>query len=268
VQLALWLGVSGRPALDGLFWELESPLLPLGAALALVQLVQLEGPVLALAAWGWWRARPGCGQPHEVDAGEAGEAGARVAWWCGLGAAVTPLLAIHQGTFVGVARPAEPFFAVYAALALPALAARLGPAGVPALLGLVLVLPLWHDLRAVASRPVVDPRPVLARLATAGSPDEVLAPPYYAALAGRRMLYDYPDWTVWGMRAAAGAPHERELSRRLLAALEGGDLPLVAADFRLAYLPGVPEALARRYVRAGDDGDEPADRSVVFFVPR
>jgi hypothetical protein len=285
VQLALWLGVSGRPALDGLFGELESPLLPLGAVLALVQLVQLEGPVLALAAWGWWRARPGRANPYQTGTGDAG---AQVAWWCGLGAAVTPLLAIHQGTFVGVARPAEPFFAVYAALALAALANRLSsslagvrrrarlPIRAPGFglrtsdlgLALVLALPLWHDLRAVATRPAVDPRPVLARLAPAGSPDEVLAPPYYAALAGRRMLYDYPDWTVWGMRAAAGVPHERELSRRLLAALEGGDLPLVAADFRLAYLPGVPEALARRYVRAGDDGDDPADRSVTFFVPR
>jgi hypothetical protein len=285
LQLALWLGVSGRPALDGLFGELESPLLPFGAVLALVQLILLEGPVLALAAWGWWRARPGRGAPDPADAGGAW---ARVAWWSGLGAAVMPLLAIHQGTFVGVVRPAEPFFAVYAALALPVLANRLsrsraGVRGRARLfprapgsglrtadlgLALVLALPLWHDLRALTSRPAVDPRPVLARLATSGPPDEVLAPPYYAALAGRRMLYDYPDWTVWGMRAAAGVPHERELSRRLLAALEGGDLPLVAADFRLAYLPGVPETLARRYVRAGDDGDDPADRSVAFFVPR
>jgi hypothetical protein len=289
LQLALWLGVSGRPALDGLFGEMESPLLPFGAVLALVQLILLEGPVLALAAWGWWRARPGRGGPDPADAGEVsgarGDRGAwaRVAWWSGLGAAVMPLLAIHQGTFVGVVRPAEPFFAVYAALALPVLANRLlrslagvrGRARLTHLapdfglaLVLVLVIPLWHDLRGLTSRPAVDPRPVLARLATAGGPDEVLAPPYYAALAGRRMLYDYPDWTVWGMRAAAGVPHERELSRRLLAALEGGDLPLVAADFRLAYLPGVPETLARRYVRAGDDGDDPADRSVDFFVPR
>ena len=96
----------------------------------------------------------------------------------------------------------------------------------------------------------------------------MVAPPYYAALAGRRMVFDYwADWTVWGMRSAVGVAHERDLARRLVLALEGGHLALVAADFRLAYIPGVPEALERGYVRTGDDGDALA-RSVALFVPR
>jgi hypothetical protein len=69
------------------------------------------------------------------------------------------------------------------------------------------------------------------------------------------------------MRSAAGVPRESELTRRVLAAIDGGDLPVVAADFRLAYVPGVAEALERRYVRAAEDGDDPA-RSVSVFVPR
>jgi hypothetical protein len=180
---------------------------------------------------------------------------------------VLPLFAVHQGTFVGVARPAEPFVAVYAALALPLLAARVGRVAVPVVLGAALALPLWHDLRSLATRPVVDPQPVLNQLAATPAAGDVVAPPYYAALAGRRMLFDYADWTVWGMRSAAGVGHERDLARRLVLTLEGGQLAIVAADFRLAYIPGVPEALERGYVRAGDDGDAEA-RSVALFVPR
>jgi hypothetical protein len=273
-QLALWLFLSGPAALDGVLGELESPLLPLGAPLALAQLAVLEGPLLLLAAWGWWWARPGGpGDPRAAPATTAtgdGTDAARdlaVAWCCALGAAVLPLFAVHQGTFVGVARPAEPFVAVYAALAIPLLTVRLGRVAAPLLLGVVVALPLWHDLRALAARPVVDPQPVLDRLAAIPPPGDVVAPPYYAALAGRRMLFDYADWTVWGMRSAAGVAHERALARRLVLALEGGHLTLVAADFRLAYIPGVPEALERGYVRAGDDGDAGA-RSVALFVPR
>lgn len=271
LHLAIWLTVAGRPALDGLLGEMESPWLPLGAVLAVAQLALLEGPLVLLAAWGWWRVRRA--------AGGADGAAAAVAWWCGLGAVAMPLFAVHQGTFVGVARPAEPFYAVYAALAAGALLARFGPgagrgvarAGLPAVLGLALALPVWHDLRALRARPTVDPQAVLAHLAAVpgapGAGGDVLAPPYYAALAGRRMLFDYADWTVWGMRSAAGVPRESELTRRVLAAIDGGDLPVVAADFRLAYVPGVAEALERRYVRAAEDGDDPA-RSVSVFVPR
>jgi hypothetical protein len=266
LHLAGWLAVAGRPALDGLLGEMESPWLPLGAVLALFQLALLEGPVVLLAAWGWWRDRPE--RPSPPGGGRA------VAWWCGLGAAVMPLFAVHQGTFVGVARPAEPFFAVYAALAAGALAARAGPAvartALPAALAAALALPVWHDLRGLRSRPTVDPQLVLARLDApdpGADPADVLAPPYYAALAGRRMVFDYADWTVWGMRTAAGVGRESDLTRRLLVAIEGGDLPVVLADFRLAYVPGVAEALERRYVRAAEDGDDPA-RSVAVFVPR
>jgi hypothetical protein len=197
----------------------------------------------------------------------ANERAGTVAWCCALGAALLPLFAVHQGTFVGVARPTEPFVAVYAALAIPLLAARLGRVAVPALLAAALALPLWHDLRSLTTRSVIDPQPVLSRLAATPAPLDVVAPPYYAALAGRRMVFDYADWTVWGMRSAAGVAHERDLARRLVLALEGGHLALVAADFRLAYIPGVPEALERGYVRAGDDGDALA-RSVALFVPR
>ena len=119
LQLALWLLLSGPVALDGVLGELESPLVPLGAVLALTQLTLLEGPLLLLAAWGWWRARPGR-QDAVAGTGMASERAGAVAWCCALGAALLPLFAVHQGTFVGVARPAEPFVAVYAALADPA----------------------------------------------------------------------------------------------------------------------------------------------------
>ena len=119
----------------------------------MTQLTLLEGPLLLLAAWGWWRARPGGSDgPGPQDAvagtGMASERGGAVAWCCALGAAVLPLFAVHQGTFVGVARPTKPFVAVYAALAIPLLAARLGRVAVPALLAAALALPPWHDLRS------------------------------------------------------------------------------------------------------------------------
>lgn len=290
-HLGLWLALSGSAALDGVLGELESPWLAAGAVLAAVQLVQLEGPVLALAAWAWWRSRP-----HTV------------VWWCGLVAGVMPLLAVHQGTFVGVARPAEPFFAAYAAVALGTLADRMARFGhargvrspaqlafggqhrhrraapliaapshpghlapwwrrltLPALVGMAVALPLWHDLRSLTARPVVDPDRVILRLNAVPNGD-VVAPPYYAALAGRRMPFDYADWTVWGMRAASGAAREDALAKELVAALVAGEIPLVAGDFRLSYIPGVALALQARYVKAGDDGDAP-DRSVAFFVP-
>ena len=138
-QLALWLLLSGPVALDGVLGELESPLVPLGVALALTQLTLLEGPLLLLAAWGWWRARPG--RPVRAARGDRMRSPGR-GWpasgpapWPGAapwGRRCCPLFAVHQGTFVGVARPAEPFVAVYAALALPLLAARLGRVAVPA----------------------------------------------------------------------------------------------------------------------------------------
>lgn len=272
-HLALWLALSGSAALDGMVGELESPWLTAGAVLAAVQLVQLEGPVLALAAWAWWRSRQRA-----------------VVWWCGLVAGVMPLLAVHQGTFVGVARPAEPFFAAYGAVALVTLAERLARFGqsfgvtspapsqaarpapwwrrltLPALVGLAVALPLWHDLRSLSTRRVVDPDGVIIRLSAVPNGD-VVAPPYYAALAGRRMPFDYADWTVWGMRAASGVVREEALAREFVAALAAGEIPLVAGDFRLPYIPGVAPALQARYVKAGDDGDAP-DRSVAFFVPQ
>jgi hypothetical protein len=185
---------------------------------------------------------------------------------------------VHQGTFVGVARPGEPFLAVYGALALaglvagggirraPAAGALQRAAGLPLLLAAALAVPFWHDLGGLAPRPGVDPAGMLARLQAASPAGDVLAPPYYAALARRRMVFDYADWTVWGMRTAAGAGRERDLADRLVGALEEGAYPLVAKDFRLDYVPGVAPALGRRYVNVGDDGDTPA-RRVAFFVP-
>jgi hypothetical protein len=195
-----------------------------------------------------------------------GVPGADVAWWCGLAAATMPLLALHQGTFVGVARPAEPFIAVYASLAAGALWPRLGRMTVPVAVGAAAAIAVWHDARSLADRSVVPPEVVVARLAGADPSGDVLAPPYYAALAGRRMLFDYADWTVLGMRAAAGVPREQVLTRRLVGVLDAGDVPLVAADFRLTYIPGVAEALAGSYVEAGDDGDQLA-RRIVFYAP-
>ncbi|MGH2369323.1 MAG: hypothetical protein ACRDI2_14105, partial [Chloroflexota bacterium] len=224
-HLSIWLAVSGRRVIaDGLLGELESPLLPTGAVLALYHLLQLEGIPVVLAAWGWWMAR------------RSGADG--VLQWSGVAAASMPLFAAHQGTFVGVARPAEPFIAAFAAVALVAAghairrrwttsSGRWRTAVMPALVALAVAQPTWQSLGSLAQRQrtTVDPDLVLSRLA-AGAPDgEVLAPPYYAALARRRMLFDYADWTVWGMRAAAGAERERSLAAQAVERIEAGAMP-------------------------------------------
>jgi hypothetical protein len=263
---ALLLAISGAPAVDGLVGELEGPLAVAGAALALVQLAQLEGIPIALACAGW-RLLPRHGAPL----------------WLGVAAAGLPIFTIHHGTFVAVARPAEPFIAALAAVALlRASDALVGwpwgrrhpvrPAlGAGVILSLLTALaaaqPAAQSARALLPPATVDPGPVLARITRAAPPGtEVLAPPYYAVLAGRRMLFDYPDWTVWGLRAQGGRPREAVLAQQAAALLEQRALPLVAADFRLSYLADVRRALERSYVAAGTDGDVPA-RSVTFFVP-
>lgn len=262
LQLLAWWWGSGPAVLDGLLGELESPLLPAGAVLAALQLLQLELVPLGMAAWGWWLVRR--------------RGGNEVALWGGVAAAGMPLFAAHQGTFVGVARPAEPFVAALAGVAVVAgaesLRGRLAWARgrwrglvFPLLVVLVALQPVWQSLRGLAGASVVDPQVVLRRLEAAGD-DAVLAPPYYAALARKRLLFDYADWTVWGMRAAAGVEREVALSERAVERLQAGALPLVAVDFRIRYLPAVQRVLVQRYVVAGDDGDIPA-RGVTFFVP-
>jgi hypothetical protein len=105
-----------------------------------------------------------------------------------------------------------------------------------------------------------------ADAASEGSADGVLAPPYYAALAGRRLRHDYADWTVWGMRAAAGVEPEAGHARTLVAQLQDGSVPSVVADFRLGYIPGALEALAAAYVASGSDG-APPDRAATLWRP-
>jgi hypothetical protein len=270
-HLGLWLAVAGAAAVDGLTGELGSPLLPFGAVLAVVQWVQLEGPVLALAAAGLWlitgRDRAGWAAPWR---------------WFGAAAVALPLYGVHQGTFVGVARPAEPFIAAFAAVAVVAgvaAAARwMAPAGRArgrvrrGLLTFAVVVagavPLGQSARALFSSAGGHTALVeswIERDVPAGA--QVLAPPYYAALTGRTMLFDYADWTVWGMRAAAGAAREQQLTARAVALIEAGALPAALADFRLAYVPEVDAALRRRYVLVATDGDDPA-RSVALFRPR
>jgi hypothetical protein len=263
-----WLLVSGAAAMDGLIGELESPIVPFGAVLAVAQLIQLEGLALALAVAGWfliaWRDRTS-------------------PWlWFGAAAAALPLYGTHQGTFVGVARPAEPFIAAFAATVLvagaAAVAARAASAGsgrVPLRRGLlaastilVAVLPFAESARSLFNSAATKPALVAAwidRHAPIGA--QVLVPPYYAALTGRTMLFDYADWTVWGMRAAGGAARERQLAEHAVALIESGALPLALPDFRLTYIPQVEAALRRRYELVATDGDAPA-RSVSLFRPR
>jgi hypothetical protein len=247
--------VAGPAALNGLLGELESPLLIGGAALAFWQVLALEGPVLLLGAFGWWRVR------HTMTG--------QVLTPFAMAASLLPVLAVHQGTFAGVARPAEPLLAALAAAGIVELVSRSGSrVALPAMACIVAVWPAAQSVRTRLGHTGVDPHVVLLQLQRVGpAGSDVLAPPYYAVLAGRRMEYDYADWTVLGMRAAAGRQPERAIVERLVSVIEAGQIPLIAADFRLGYLPGPLRALERRYVVAGTDGDV-AGRTVTFWVPR
>ena len=258
--LVLLAGVTyldaGPNARDALWGELDSPMLPAGAALAALQFVQLEGLALVLAGAGWWRYR--------LDRRLAPAAAMAVT------AVLFPLFAIHQGTFVSVARPAEPLIAAYAAagiLALPTLLARfraLAPSLLLALppmaTALVVALALMQSLTSAAP-------PVVVPVADFAGDEMVLIPPFLAATTHRRIAGDYADWTAWGRRARAGREPERDDARRLVAALERGALPVVIADFRLSYVPGANDALQRSYIRVA--GDETAGGSAVaLYLPR
>ena len=261
-QLAGWWLVSGAAVLDGVFGELESPVLPAGALLAYFHWGLLEGVPVVAAVGGWllvrrWGTSPG-------------------ALWFGAGVAVLPAFGVHQGTFVGVARPAEPFVAAFAAvfaawgwatLRCNVRNRHVATAVWSAAAVALAVGPLWYSASRLLVPGSIAPEVVLARLAPIPKDEEVLAPPYYAALAERRMLFDYADWTVWGMRAAAGVPRERVLAGVAARDLREGRLPLVAADFRLSYVAGVDEALRGAYAPAGTDGDVPV-RSATFWRPR
>ncbi|MBI3974515.1 MAG: DUF2029 domain-containing protein [Chloroflexi bacterium] len=281
LHLALWTLVAGRAVLDGFIGELESPMMLAGALLAVVQFVQLENVALALAISGWWVAR------------RRGAPAALLVF--GIAAAAMALHAVHYGTFVGVARPAEPFIAAFAAVGLLAVADTIHrwlrrtrrmhadelrfehlPAlpfnvyrrawTVAVLAAVTLAFPGAISLSTLLWPETVDPAPVLGALQAAGQGD-VLAPPYYAALAGRRTLFDYADWTVWGMRSAARRGLEHALEAQAASILDRREVPLVAADFRLRHLPAVQRALERSYVALWTDGDVPA-RSITLYAPR
>ncbi len=247
---------AGPATLDAVAGELESPLLPAGAALAVITFAQVQGVALLCAAAGWWRFWR--------------ERAPAAPLMIAVAAVLLPLLAFHQGTFVSVARPAEPLVAVFAAAGIIWLAGVVRspfPLRIAASLALAgaLFIPFQNTLAGFTSRHV-PPGLVLGWLEQAG-PGEVIAPPYYAALAGRRLRHDYSDWTVWGMRAAAGVEPEATYARTLVADLDAGRLMAVVADFRLAYIPGVQEALDRAYASVAMDGNSP-DRSVTLYVPR
>jgi hypothetical protein len=321
-EALVWWRIAGAAARDALFGEAESPAHVAGALLATLQFSYLEGPALLLAIAGWWVSQVhgapfGSAPCDGAGAGAFARRGARgvggsVRWpdsmgWFGAAAASLPMFAVHQGTFVGVARPAEPFIAVFAVVGLAALARWVGsgpwvtlakkasvrehcvagwgtsPRGtaaglrlglvarravVVALAVLALCWAVGMSVPKLLERGTVDPDTVIARLQGTTAPDEpVLAPPYYAALAGRMMLFDYADWTVLGMRAAAGVPREEALAADLTGRLQARAIPLVAADFRLDYVAPVAAELRRSYVATGSDGDDPA-RSVTFWVPK
>jgi hypothetical protein len=368
VVAAVWGVPAGPAAVDALVGELESPAQPLGPLLAYAQLLRLEGAALIAAAFALFAI---------------GRNGVHPALrWCGAVAALLPVLAIHHGTFVGIARPGEPFVAVFAAIGVtmagagarawrfpwvrgiracaddtghregahrglkpPVRVAKPAEAGWaaagPRTVGLVRpdalrsvrpqaaggpapfrglrnpsrriyppvtyppVLPVaptrtrhlpaivgWRHpswpaaVRVLAAGGLLtatvlmgapwrgltsghDPGVVLGWIAAPGAAegDEILAPPFYAALARRRVLLDYPDWTVLGMRARSGAGREREVVTRMVSRIERGAEAAAVVDFRLSYVPEVEAALAARYVVAGDDGDVLA-RRVRRYVPR
>ncbi|HET7771765.1 MAG TPA: hypothetical protein VFN74_23530, partial [Chloroflexota bacterium] len=252
VSLAAYMW-AGSAALDAVTGELESPLLPAGALLATLQFVRLEGLALPLAGFALWHLRRNESmQPAHALA---------------LTAALMPLLALHQGTFVSVARPAEPLVAAYAGAGIVRLSetVRRGRLLVRAsLLALATALPVSLLLTARDTRPTTAPAEWTDRYARSG--EALLTPPFFAARAGRAMLFDYADWTVLGMRAAAGMEPERTFAGEIVEQLATGALPFVIADFRLAYIPAAWQALEARYVRTATDGAGALE--VSLWLPR
>jgi hypothetical protein len=270
---ALFIGTylwAGPAAMDAWFGELESPLLLAGAALSVFSFLQLEGGVAIIAATGWWHLRRAEAPPVPLAMFAA--------------AALLPLLAIHQGTFVSVARPAEPFLAAFAAAGIlwlvdaatphllaisplrtgEGLGVRSGLLASTVLVGSV-AIPLHHTLSTTADRHAAPDRAIQWTQEAVGP--GVVSPPYYAALAGRTLRHDYADWTVLGMRAAAAVEPEAGYARSLVADLDAARIPSVLADFRLFYIPGVRDALDRSYAPVGSAPSSP-DRSATLYRPR
>ncbi len=250
LSVAAW---AGAPALDGLLGELESPLHLAGAALAVLQFGAADGAALALAATGFWLLR----RDLRLAAAHA----------VGSACALLPLLAMHQGTFVSIARPAEPIIAAYAASGVLLLTQRLPwPAYAPAVLtGLVLLQPFVATLQGRTALHAA-PAPRSHEWVIRHRGGEALVPPHLAAHAQLRMPFDYADWTVLGMRAASGTRREAAYAARLVRDLEEGALPLVIADFRLGYVPGALEALERGYELAASEGSGPL--ALTLWLPR
>ena len=252
IAVLLWAGPAAR---DALFGELESPLLPAGALLAVAHLVQIEGVALVIAGFGLWRLRSSA-QLHPAHA-------------VALAGALLPLLALHQGTFVSVARPAEPLIAAYAIAGIHAL--NQGPSRLRALVfASLFALVVAFPLAAITQAPPAAHRPQdrpIQWIETYARPGEALVtPPFFAARAARAMVFDYADWTVLGMRAAAGVEPERTYAALLREDLERASFPFVIADFRLGYIPGAIVALQTGYERTADDGE--GALAVTLWLPK
>jgi len=245
-----WFGPSAVDAATG---ELESPFLPAGAILAALQFVRLEGFALVLAGFAWWRLR--------------GQLELRGVHAIALSAWLMPLLALHQGTFVSVARPAEPMIAAYSIAGAYLVAAhivRWRTLSFAIQLAIAVTLPLAAVFNAPAPvRPIEAPLEWVRLYARGEEP--ILAPPFVAARAARPMLFDYADWTVLGMRARAGAEPERSYAGELVRGLEQGGYPFVISDFRLNYVTGAQMALERGYTRTASDGEGVLE--VTLWIP-
>lgn len=203
------------------------------------------------------------------------EQGRLVALWALCSCAVI-LATAKEGTAWPVFQFAEPFLAICAAVLLVNFAApraavrrRSSSAFVP-LVGLVLLaLFALPAIREASSWPARGEDAVALALQHAGTGNqEVLAPPFFLYLSGRRGLDQFADINLWELQARRGDERAVTALATILQALDHDQIPMVLADNRVMALAGVPAALRAHYRPLAIAAPLPPDRAVTVWVPR
>lgn len=125
-------------------------------------------------------------------------------------------------------------------------------------------------IRAVAYPSDAAVRAIVAQMRAHGAPGSaVLAPPFYAYLAGRRAFDERSDINLWASGASAGDATSLADAIDLARQLSLGAVPIVLVDRRVTQLPApVLAALHRRYRRLPFVDSVPVDRAAEIWVPR
>jgi 4-amino-4-deoxy-L-arabinose transferase-like glycosyltransferase len=200
-----------------------------------------------------------------------------LALW-GVWSCVVLVATVKEGTAWPVFQFAEPFLAVNAALWLARAAGARAPAphrpwvfwDLGSWIGLALVafvsLPSIH---AASTWPNGGEDRLTAVIRTTAAPGaQVLAPPFYLYLAGRRGVDRYADINLWGLQARKGDPRAVAALASLVRSLDDRSIPIVFEDIRVRALQAVTGALEAHYRRLSLHDTLPGDRSVIAWVPR